>query len=134
MVHFTASILVHVVFSCNKSDSLEHFHSKCLSSNSSNHIDSIFLLLDVVSPDKQDISSLVNVMVFSHSSSQGVESLLKVLVELILQSSLLGNLAGKFISLFLVSPLFSLSLLLKSSPCHFLFIKFSCKFSFLNLE
>lgn len=134
MVHFTASILVHVIFSSNKSDSLENFHSKSLSSNSSNHVDSIFLLLDIVSPDKQDIPSLVNVVVFSHSSCQGVESLLKVLVELVLQSSLLGNLAGKFISLLLMSSLFSLSLLLKSSPCHFLLIKLSCKFSLLNLK
>jgi hypothetical protein len=113
VVHLPASILIQIVLSGHESDPLEHLHPESLSGDGANDIDGILLLLDVVSPHEQDVASLVDVVVLSHSTGQGVEGLLEVLVQLLLQSSLLSDLVGQLFSFLGMGSLLSLSLLLE---------------------
>ena len=56
-------IVVYFVFPGIHSDSLENFSAKSLSCNCSNHIDSIFLFVDIVSPREENVLLFWNVSV-----------------------------------------------------------------------
>lgn len=127
VVHLPAGIFVQMVLPCYKSDSLENFHSECFTSNSTNDIDSIFLLSDIVSPDEHDIPPFVNVVIITDSSSHGIEGLFKVLIELFSESCLLLNFLGQFFRFIGMISLFLFSLLLKVPPLLFLLLEFSRK-------
>ena len=118
--HLASSILVEVVLPGDKSDSLEHLHSEGLPSNGSNRVTSILLLLDVVSPDDEDVASLVNVLVVVDSPDQSVEGSFKVVTELLLQSDLIGHLLSQVFRLLLMLSLFDIPALLQLPSLGFL--------------
>lgn len=127
VVHLSASIFIKVVFSSNESDSLENFHSECLTSNGTDDIYSIFLLSYVVSPDEQNVSSFIDIVIVTNSSGHGVERLLKIFIELLGESRLLLNFLRQFFRFSRMVSLLLFSLLLQISSLLFLLLEFSSK-------
>lgn len=58
-----------MVLSGNQPDPLEDFHPECLSGYGTDDVHSISFLSDEVSPNQQNISSFIDVVVLSHSTS-----------------------------------------------------------------
>ena len=112
VVKLPLSVLIQEVLSSNKPDSLENFHSEGLPSDSTDHIDCVLFLADVVPPHEKDVSSFIDVMIVSHSPGQSLESLVEISVKLLLQSGLFCNLLSKVFCLGIMSSLFKFSLLL----------------------
>ena len=123
VVHLLVGLLIKVILTSYKSDSLEHLHTKGLSSDCPNNIDCIPLLLNVIQPDQQDVASPINIVVVTHSSLESLERLLEVLVELLLQGILLLNFHLEVLSLLSMLPLLILSLLLQLSSFLLLCLK-----------
>ena len=118
------SIFIFVVFSSYEPNPLEHFHSKGFPGDGAYHIHRVFLLTNVVSPDKQNVSSLVDIVIFLNSPRQSGKSFVEVGVKLVLESTLLSHLLLELPSLLGMGPLLVVSLLLEISPPLLLLSKF----------
>lgn len=92
-----SSILIQVVLSGYKSDSLEDFHPEGFTGDGTDGVDGVLLLLDIISPNKKDISSFVDILVVLDSSNEGAESLIPVLLGLLLESHLVLDLLVKLL-------------------------------------
>ena len=119
-----------MIFSRNQSNSLKDFHSQGFSSNSTNNINSISFLSNEIPPNKKNVSSFVNVMIFLHPSSQCFKSFFKISIKLLFHCLLFSNIIGQLFSFSSMRPFLSFSLLLKISSSLLLSIKFSTKFRF----
>ena len=77
-------IFVDFVLSRIHPDPLEYFSTKGLPSNCTDHIDSVLLFVDIVSPREENILLLWNVCVSSLPLVEDIKSEFEILLQLIL--------------------------------------------------
>ncbi len=83
------------VLSSDQSDSAEDLHAKLFTSDGADEINSVLLLFDVISPETEDVAASVHVDVVLDSRYVGIQSLLVVDLQLLLDLSSMMQLAGK---------------------------------------
>jgi hypothetical protein len=123
-----------MVLSCHQSDPCEHLHPQVPPCYCSDHIDSVLLSLDVVSPDTEDVPLLINVGVVLNPGDMSVESLLKVLLQLVLQLDGAVQLLLKVLHLIGLALLVFILLSLKVSPLSLLIEEIDCQLLLLGLQ
>jgi len=123
-----------MILSCHKSDSLENLHSKSFPCNCSNDVDSVPFLSDEVSPNKQNISAFVNIVVLSNSAAESGKCFLEVGVELLFHGLLLRDFLRKLLCLSCMCSFFCFALLLELSSSLLLTIQLGAKLCLPKLE
>ncbi len=123
-----------MVFPGYQSDPREYLHPQVLPGDGPNHVNSVFLSLNIISPYTEYVSLFIDVCVIGNPGDMCLESLLKVLFQLVLQLNGTFQLLIQGFYLVGLSLFLLFRLLLKTSPLSLCIEQVDSQFLLLRLQ